>query len=126
MDLNHLGLIGLAVMFFLIIVGVPVAFSIGIVAVAGLFVAGGVQVTLAQTTLVAWQTGTDFVIVCIPLFVFMGKMAAHSGIAADIYDSLQKWVGRISGGLGIAAVLACAAFGAVTGSSVASVATINT
>jgi C4-dicarboxylate transporter, DctM subunit len=125
MDLNHLGLIGLAVMFFLIIIGVPVAFSIGIVAVAGLFVAGGVQVTLAQTTLVAWQTGTDFVIVCIPLFVFMGKMAAQSGIAADVYDSLQKWVGRMSGGLGIAAVLACAAFGAVTGSSVASVATMG-
>jgi tripartite ATP-independent transporter DctM subunit len=125
MDLIYIGYIGLAIMVFLIIIGVPVAFSIGIVGVVGLFVAGGVKVTLAQTTLVAWQVGTDFVIVCIPLFVFMGKMAANSGIAADIYDALQKWVGRISGGLAIAAVLACGAFGAVTGSSVASVATMG-
>jgi C4-dicarboxylate transporter, DctM subunit len=125
MDLIHLGYTGLAVMVFLIIIGVPVAFSIGIVAIIGLFVAGGVKVTLAQTTLVAWQTGTDFVIICIPLFVFMGKMAAQSGIAADMYDTLQKWVGKISGGLAIAAVLACGAFGAVTGSSVASVATMG-
>jgi C4-dicarboxylate transporter DctM subunit len=125
MDLIYLGYIGLSVMVFLIIIGVPVAFSIGIVAVVGLFIAGGVKITLAQTTLVAWQVGTDFVIICIPLFVFMGKMAANSGIAADIYDALQKWVGRISGGLAIAAVLACGAFGAVTGSSVASVATMG-
>lgn len=125
MSLTLIGVLGLVIMFVLILSGIPVAFSIGAVAVFGLFTVSSVQITLAQTTLVAWQTGTDFVIICIPLFIFMGKLVFHTGIATDLYDTMQKWVGRLPGGLAIAAVLSCAAFGAVTGSSVASVATMG-
>ncbi len=125
MELTTIGGVGLAAMFFLIVIGVPVTFSLGIVAVLGLFIVAGVQTTLAQTTLVAWQTGTDFVLICIPLFVLMGKIIHHIGIANELYDSIQKWVGRLPGGMAVAAVLSCGAFGAVTGSSVASVATMG-
>jgi len=125
MDLPTIGAIGLLAMFLLIIFGVPVAFSMGAVAVVGLLIVSGVSVTLTQTVLVAWQIGTDFIIICIPLFILMGQLVFHTGIAAELYDCVRKWIGHLPGGLAIAAVVACGGFGAVTGSSVASVATMG-
>ncbi len=122
---TSVGIGGIFLMFFLLLIGVPVAFALGTVAIVGLLLVSGVTVTLAQTTFVAWQIGTDFVIMCIPLFVLMGKLVHHTGIASDLYSCVQKWIGHLQGGLAIAGVFACGAFGAVTGSSVASVATMG-
>lgn len=126
MDPLYVGLIGLVVMIVLLIVGVPIAFAMAVVGIAGTAVVAGIPQTLSQVTLVTWDKGTDFVIVCIPLFIFMGQLTATTGIAGDLYEFLQRWLGRMRGGLGIASVLACGGFGAVTGSSVACVATMGT
>ena len=55
----------------------------------------------------------------------MGRLFFHTGLASDLYEGLRKWIGRVPGGMAIASVLACGAFGAVTGSSIATVATMG-
>lgn len=126
MDPLYVGLIGIGVMLALLIIGVPIAFSMAVVGIVGTAVVVGFPQSLSQVTLVTWDKGTDFVIVCIPLFIFMGQLTATTGIAGDLYEFLQRWLGRVRGGLGVASVFACGGFGAVTGSSVACVATMGT
>ena len=126
MDPVTVGLLGIGVLIGLLMLGVPIAFAMAVVGIAGTGMVVGLPQTLSQVTLVTWDKGTDFVIVCIPLFVFMGQLTATTGIAGDLYECLQRWLGRMRGGLGIASVFACGGFGAVTGSSVACVATMGT
>jgi tripartite ATP-independent transporter DctM subunit len=81
---------------------------------------------MAQAALIPWEHGRDFVFVTVPLFVLMGQLFFHAGLAGDLYEGLRKWVGRVPGSMAIASVLACGGFGAVTGSSIATVATMGT
>lgn len=126
MDPIIVGIVGIVIMLVLLVLGVPIAFAMAVVGIAGTAIVAGLSQTLSQITLVTWDKGTDFVIVCIPLFIFMGQLTATTGIAADLYQFLQRWLGRMRGGLAIASVFACGGFGAVTGSSVACVATMGT
>ena len=126
MDPVVIGLLGIGALIALLVLGVPIAFAMAVVGIAGTGAVVGLPQTLSQVTLVTWDKGTDFVIVCIPLFVFMGQLTATTGIAGDLYECLQRWLGRMRGGLGVASVFACGGFGAVTGSSVACVATMGT
>lgn len=119
-----IGFYGLACMIFLLVMGVPVTFALGAVAAVGLTLVAGLDSMLQQTIMVAMQTGTDFILLCIPLFVFMGKMVFHTGIARDLFTCIERWLGRLQGGLLISSVVTCACFGAITGSSSASVATM--
>jgi C4-dicarboxylate transporter, DctM subunit len=125
MELMTVGIIGLCFMLLLIAIGVPIGFSLVVTGAVGMWYVAGITPTLAQIGMIAWDKGTDFVIVAVPLYILMGQLVFHSGIAADLYDCVQKWFGRLPGGLAIASVLACAAFGAVTGSSLAAVATMG-
>lgn len=121
-----IGYIGLAVMVALLFMGVPVTFSLGAVAVIGMGYVTSFSVVMQQAVMVVNQEGMNFIIICIPLFVFMGKMIYHTGIAQELFECLERWIGFLPGGLLVAAAVTCAAFGAVTGSSVASVATMAT
>jgi C4-dicarboxylate transporter DctM subunit len=125
MDPIVIGIIGIIVMLGLLVLGVPIAFSMAVVGIIGTALVAGVTQTLSQIVLIAWDKGTDFIIVCIPLFIFMGQLTSSTGIASELYEFLQRWLGRLPGGLAIASVCACGAFGAVTGSSVACVATMG-
>ena len=125
MDPITVGIIGIIVMLALLVLGVPIAFSMAVVGIIGTAIVAGVTQTLSQIVLIAWDKGTDFIIVCIPLFIFMGQLTSSTGIASELYEFLQRWLGRLPGGLAIASVCACGAFGAVTGSSVACVATMG-
>lgn len=118
------GFYGLACMVGLLLIGVPVTFALGAVAAVGLTLVAGLDSMLQQSVMVAMQTGTDFILLCIPLFVFMGKMVYHTGIARDLFSCVEKWLSRLQGGLLISSVVTCACFGAITGSSSASVATM--
>jgi len=115
---------GLVFMMVLLLLGVPVTFALGSVAIVGLSIATDMSSVLQQLVMVATQTGTNFVLLCIPLFIFMGKMVFHTGIASNLFDCVEKWLGRIHGGLLVSSIVTCGLFGAITGSSSASVATM--
>lgn len=126
MDLIGYGFGGVVVLLGLLAIGVPIAFAMAFTGLAGLWLVEGPGPTMAQAVLVPWEHGRDFVFVTVPLFVLMGQLFYHAGLASDLYEGLRKWVGRVPGGMAIASVLACGGFGAVTGSSIATVATMGT
>ena len=73
-----------------------------------------------------WQTGTDFLLVAIPMFVLMGEILLRAGVAERMYDSVATWLGWLPGGLMHANIGSSALFAATSGSSVATAATIGT
>jgi C4-dicarboxylate transporter, DctM subunit len=121
-----IGILAIGMMFLLMVAGVPIAFAMGIMGIIGTGIVVGWNQALSQIVLVAWSVGSDFAFVCIPLFIFMGQLTSTTGIANDLYKFLERWLGRLPGGLAVASVFACGLFGAVTGSSTACVATMGT
>lgn len=120
------GILGFAALFLLLFTGVPIAFSMSIVGLVGFGLLGGFPQSIEGFGIVAYGNTAHFVLACIPLFIMMGQFAFHTGITEDLYDVINKWLGAFPGGLAIASVFASAGFGAVTGSSVAAVATLGT
>ena len=112
-------------MFALLVLGVPIAFAMALAGAAGIWVLEGAGPAMAHAVLIPWSEGRSFVFVTIPLFVLMGQLVFHTGLATDLYDGIRTWIGRVPGGMAITSVLACGAFGAVTGSSIATVATMG-
>jgi len=119
------GLIGIAVMFGLLVLGVPIALAMAVTGAVGLWVLEGSGPALAHALLIPWDEGRSFVLVTIPLFVLMGQLVFQTGLASDLYGGIRSWVSRVPGGMAITSVVACGAFGAVTGSSIATVATMG-
>ena len=125
MDSVTIGYIGMAVMIVLIILGVPISFALGAVGLIGITMVVGFTQALSQATLVYFHESTNFVLIAVPMFVLMGNIANHTGIAAGLFRATANAVGRFPGGLAIAAVFGCAGFGAISGSSTATVLTMG-
>ncbi len=75
--------------------------------------------------LIAWNTNTSFILVAIPLFILMGELLLRSGLSERLYRVLSHWLSPLPGGLMHSNIAACATFAAVSGSSVATAATIG-
>jgi tripartite ATP-independent transporter DctM subunit len=75
---------------------------------------------------IAWSASAEFTLVAVPLFVLMGEILLRSGVTDNLYVALNRWLGRIPGGLMHSNVAAAALFSATSGSSVATAATIGT
>ena len=101
-------------LFLLIFTGLPVAFSLIIVAVIGAFTVFG-DLAILQLYGAVLSTSSNFILAAIPLFVFMGAILERTGIALRLFQGLQLWVGGAPGGLAIATVLMCATFAAASG-----------
>ncbi len=107
----------------LLVVGVPVAFALAGLGL-GLLVAGGFSPLMVPQ---AFHSVFDnFVLVAVPLFLLMGNILLKAGIGRDLFDAVQAWVGHLPGGLAVATIVSCALFAAISGSSVATAATIGT
>lgn len=112
-------------LFILLLAGLPVAFSLGLTGITGMFfLLGGVS-SFSQVPLIAYKTLDDFVITAIPLYVLMSQVLLTGRVGSDLYEVAGKWFRHWPGGLGIATILACALFAAISGSSVATAVTIG-
>ena len=105
--------------------GMPIAFGFGLVMVLGALLLVGNAGLLSTIPTVFHETLTSFVFLCLPLFVFMAEVLEAAGISRDTYDAADKWLSGVPGGLAVTNVAACAAFGAVCGSSAVTVATMG-
>lgn len=119
------GLAGFAALFVLVAMGVPIAFALAFVGFVGFGLLGGWAQSLDALAIVAYSNTSHFVLACIPLFILMGQFAYRSGMAEELFEVFQNWTGAVPGGLAIATVFTAAGLGAVTGSSVAAVATMG-
>lgn len=125
MSLTLAGIIGVVAMLVLLLLGVPIAFAMALTGAVGLWILEGPGPAMAHTLLIPWAEGRSFVFVTIPLFVLMGQLVFRTGLASDLYDGVRTWISKVPGGMAITSVVACGAFGAVTGSSIATVATMG-
>lgn len=125
MNPEVIGIIGIVVLFILFAIGVPIAFALGIVGFLGFSYLSSSQGGLRLIGMFPFSTTASYTMSVIALFVLMGEFIVHAGLGQDIYTAIRLWVGHQPGGLAIATVGGCALFGCVTGSSVATVATIG-
>ena len=117
-----LTILGLTFLGFLVL-GVPVAFAIGLSSICTIFYEGLPLGVLFQQMMSGMNI---FSFLAIPFFVFSGELMLHGGIADKIVDLAKAMIGHIRGGLGMSSVLSCTLFGGVSGSPVADVSAMGT
>jgi C4-dicarboxylate transporter, DctM subunit len=113
-----------AVFLGLLAAGMSIPFAIGVPALVYLLLHGG-PAALKGLGLVSWGSMDSFTLTAIPLFILMAEIMQHSGLSFRIYRGLSKIVARIPGGLLQTNVAGCAVFAAISGSSVATAASIG-
>ena len=117
--------IGFVIMLGLMFIGLHVGVAMIATGVLGALVYFGPPVLLSFGTNL-WSVMNDFLLTTIPLFVLLGELLLRAGITRNMYESLSDWLSRLPGGLLHTNIGACAMFSAVSGSSVATAATIGT
>lgn len=125
MDPVHAALIAVALLLLLLAIRAPVALGLLVAGAVGLLLTDGF--TLAEITLTrrSFESVGRYVLIVIPFFLAMGVLVKESGIAQDLFAVAQRVFRRVPGGLAVATIFACSAFGAISGSSVATVASIG-
>lgn len=113
----------LACLFGLLLLGVPVAFALGGLGL-GMLLLGGFSPLMAPQALLSTLDG--FILLAVPLFLLMSNVLLKGGVGRDLFAAVQAWVGHWPGGLAVATILSCGLFAAISGSSVATAATIGT
>lgn len=115
----------LAILIGLIALAVPIAATLGWLGLSLQYLESPMPLHRALGDIV-WQTGTDFLLVAIPMFVLLGEILLRAGITERMYDGIVKWLGWLPGGLMHSNIGSSALFAATSGSSVATAATIGT
>ncbi|WP_011581816.1 MULTISPECIES: TRAP transporter large permease subunit [Chelativorans] len=120
-----LGLVGLGLLLGLIVVRVPIAYTMLLVGIGGVAIQSGPFIVLNQLKDLAYAQFANYDLSVLPMFLLMGGLAARSGLSTDLFRAAHAWFGRFRGGVAMAAVAACAGFGAVCGSSTATASTMG-
>jgi len=118
-------LIGLGVMLLISFMRVPIAISMGLVGFFGLWWMRGLSPSMASATTVVYESGFQYTLSVVPLFILMGNFVTRAGMSKELYRAGHTVVGHLRGGLAMATVLACGGFGAICGSSIATAATMT-
>jgi tripartite ATP-independent transporter DctM subunit len=117
-------IIGFIIAFSFILFQVPIAIALGVVGFGGYIYLNGLTPALSMVATLTRESTLAYSLIVLPLFVLMGDLIAGAGISQDLFKAAQKLIGRRRGGLAMATLLACGAFGASCGSSVATAATM--
>jgi tripartite ATP-independent transporter DctM subunit len=125
MDPIALAGLGLACMFVLILLHVPLGVAMGVAGVAGFAILSGWKPALSLMASETASTFSSLDLATIPLFILMGGFASAAGLSEDLYRIAYALIGHRRGGLAAATIAGCAGFGAVCGSSIATTATFG-
>ena len=120
-----IGLLGLASLFALIVIRMPIAYAMILVGGVGVSILNGPSVFMSQLKTLAYGQFSIYDLSVVPMFVLMGNLATHSGLSGDLFRAANAWLGRFRGGVAMATVAACAGFGSVCGSSLATASTMG-
>ncbi len=119
------GLIGIASLFVLLALRMPVAITLIVVGGLGIAALNSTSAALSTLSAETFEFASTYDLMVIPLFVLMGNFATVSGMSRDLYAAAYAWVGHWRGGLASATIVGCAGFAALSGSSVASAVTMG-
>ncbi len=121
----EVGLLSILVVFILLFARMPVAYIMIVVGIMGYAYQVSTKAALSVAVSAMYYTFANYSFIVIPLFVWMGYIAFHSGISRRIYDATYKVMGSLPAGLALATIGACTAFGAICGSTTATAATMS-
>lgn len=120
------GLLGCAALLLLLMASMPVGFAMAVTGVIGFALIVSPEAALSMIAADLYDTFSSYSLTVIPLFVLMGQIAFHAGMSRRLFDTAYRWLGPMPGGLAMATIGACAAFGAICGSGPATAATMST
>lgn len=120
-----IGVIGIAALFLCLVARLPVGMALLVVGFGGIWAIDDQRAAIATMSSESFTSVTGYGLSIIPLFILMGNMAGAAGYSQRLYEAAYAWIGSLRGGLASATVLGCAAFAAVSGSSVATAVTIG-
>ena len=103
----------------------PIAYAMILVGGIGVMLVNGVAPVFNQLNTLAYGQFSIYYLSVIPLFILMGALASKSGMSASLFRAANAWLGWMRGGTAMAAIAACAGFGAVCGSSLATASTMG-
>jgi len=121
---EQIGIVGCVVLLLLLCSSMPVAFAMAAVGFVGFALVVSPHAAVSVLTFDLYKTFTSYSLTVIPLFVLMGQIAFHGGISRRLFNAAYHWLGPLPGGLAMATVGACTAFGAICGSGPATTATM--
>ena len=122
----EIGLMSFPLLLLLIFLRVPIGLSMFVVGLGGLyFVTGGMNVALAKLKSETYSTFSSYSLSIVPMFLLMGQFATLGGMSQALFKAAESWLGHRRGGVAMSAVGACAGFGAICGSSLATAATMG-
>jgi len=117
------GLIGFAAMFALMALRVPIAVAMGVIGVVGMGLMRSWPAAMSAAAGEFIDIGS-YTLSVVPLFVLMGNFVTRAGMSRDLYQAAYAFIGHRRGGLAMSTIAACAGFGAICGSSIATTATM--
>ena len=122
----QLGVASLPILLILIFLRMPIGLAMLVVGLGGTaWVTGGSVVVLAKLKSETYSTFSSYSLSIVPLFLLMGQFATLGGMSTSLFKAAESWLGHRKGGVAMAAVGACAGFGSICGSSLATAATMG-
>ena len=119
------GLGGLGCLIALIAIRIPIAYSMILVGGIGVTLLNGPAIFMSQLKDLAYIQFSIYDLSVVPMFVLMGNIASQAGLSKELFRAANAWIGWARGGVAMSAILACAGFGAVCGSSLATASTMG-
>lgn len=117
--------VSIIVLLFLLLAGIPVAIALGSTGIIGLLILEGFDLASNVIAGTSYTAVGKANLVVVPMFILMGMLTLHSGIAEQLFAMASRVLKKLPGGLAVSTIFASAGFGAVTGSSLASVGTLG-
>lgn len=119
------GAVGVLALLALLALGIPIGVAMGIVGLAGLVLLLGLEPALIKSGVILFETTSRYELGVLPLFLLMAHLCFAAGASRDFFDAAARLIGHRRGGLALASILGCAGFGAISGSSLATAATVG-
>lgn len=119
------GILGVAALLILLTLGIPIGVSMGVVGLGGLILLIGFEPAVIKSGIVLYETVMKYELGVLPLFLLMAHFCFAAGASRDFFDVAAKLIGHRRGGLALASIAGCAGFGSISGSSLATAATIG-
>lgn len=120
-----IGIIGVLFFFVLMMLRMPIAFAMAITGIIGISIINSPTAAFRTVSLELYTNLSDYSLSVVPMFIWMGYLAFHSGIGSRLYDFVYKLIGHLPGGLALATQGTSGLFGAISGSNTATAATIG-
>ena len=119
------GLVGLGGLLLLIALRIPIAYAMIVTGGIGVTILNGPLIFMSQLKDLAYIQFSIYDLSVVPMFVLMGNLATKAGLSRELFRAANAWVGWVRGGVAMSAIIACAGFGAVCGSSLATASTMG-